>query len=301
MSILSPAVESSLDSAAQQNGRQQNGRQGRQAIEPRKVAFDYPEDLQPVWSSDVPEFSIAANSISLLMPYVEPYVIRAIKSASGELEGELAKDADAFCRQEAQHHHQHKKFNRLLGSHYQGLARVEGWMKRTYEWLWRTRSQGFSLAFAAGAETVAYTLARWTEARMGRLFSNAEPTMATLFLWHLAEEVEHKSVAYDVYREVDGRRWLLAVAMFWAALITGVFGIVGSLYMLSKERRLFKPATYVAMLPWSVSFIFELLPAMAVASLSRSHHPTDLTDPLWFSLFLDGYDPESGTIPLVEI
>jgi predicted metal-dependent hydrolase len=270
-------------------------------IATRKVAFTYPTDLDPVWNQRLPEFAIAANSISLLMPHVEPYVIKAIKSASDQLSGELALDAEAFCAQEAQHHKQHQKFNRILAQHYRGLNRLDRWMKRTYEWFWRSRSQGFSLAFAAGAETVAYTLARWTESRMGKLFSGAEPTMSTLFLWHLAEEVEHKSVAYDVYKTVDGRRWLLAVAMFWAGLITGVFGVMGSLYMLKAERRLFKPGTYLRMLPWTVSFIFDLLPAMAVASLSNKHHPNDLTDPQWFALFLQGYDPDSGTIELVEI
>lgn len=271
------------------------------AISPRKVTFTYPDDLEPVWSRDVPEFSIAANSISLLMPHVEPYVIKAVKSAGDQIDPELATAAEAFCAQEAQHHRQHQKFNRILAQHYPGVVRLERWMKLTYDWLWRTRSQSFSLAFAAGAETVAYTLARWTESRMGRLFSNAEPTMATLFLWHLAEEVEHKSVAYDVYSEVDGRRWLLAVAMFWAAFITGVFGVMGSLYMLKVERKLFRPGTYVRMIPWTVSFIFDLLPAMAVGSLSKNHHPSDLSDPQWFSLFLMGYDPDTRTIPVVEI
>jgi hypothetical protein len=77
--------------------------------------------------------------------------------------------------------------------------------------------------------------------------------------------------------------------------------VMGSLYMLKVERRVLKPGTYARMLPWTISFIFDLLPAMAVASLSNKHHPNDLTDPQWFSLFLQGYDSDSGTIELVEI
>jgi predicted metal-dependent hydrolase len=271
------------------------------ALQTRRISFEYAEDLDPVWNKSVPEFAIAANSISLLMPFVEPYVIKAVKAVSSDLCGPLVNEADAFCRQEAQHHKQHQAFNRILATHYSGIPRIERWMKRTYDWLFRTRSRGFSLAFAAGAETVAYCLARWTEARLGKLFRDAEPTMATLFLWHLAEEVEHKSVAYDVYQAVDGRRWLAAVAMFWAALITGVFGVAGSLYFLKAEGRLLKPKTYLRMIPWTVSFIFELLPAMAVASLSKKHHPNDLADPQWFALFLEGYDAETGRIPLVQV
>lgn len=267
----------------------------------RKVSFVYPADLEPVWNPNLPEFAIAANSISLLMPFVEPYVIRSINSVSGELYGPLANEADAFCRQEAQHHKQHQRFNQILGAHYNGVKRLERAMERVHNWLWRTRSRDFSLAYAAGFETIAYTLARWTERRMGRVFRGADPTMSTLFLWHLAEEVEHKSVAFDVYRQVSGRRWLAAGAMFTAAMVTGVFGILGSLYFLGAERRLFKPVAYWRMIGWMVTFVFDLLPAMAVAALAKNHHPNDLTDPQWFEVFLAGFDPETGQIPLVEL
>ena len=36
---------------------------------------------------------------------------------------------------------------------------------------------------------------------------------ATMFLWHLAEEVEHKTVAFDVYQAVDGSKLRYAASM----------------------------------------------------------------------------------------
>ena len=101
---------------------------------------------------------------------------------------------------------------RLVAARYPRLARVEGWMRRTYGWLGRTRSQRFNLAFAAGSETIAFTLARWTEEHLGELFTGADPVPTTLFLWHLAEEVEHKSAAFDVYEAIDGSRLRYAFA-----------------------------------------------------------------------------------------
>ena len=51
--------------------------------------------------------------------------------------------------------------------------------------------------------TIAFTLARWVDENLGSFFAGADPVPATLFLWHLAEEVEHKTVAFDVWEAVE--------------------------------------------------------------------------------------------------
>lgn len=38
----------------------------------RAVKLEYPSDMDPMWAK-LPEFACAANSVSLLMPHVEPY------------------------------------------------------------------------------------------------------------------------------------------------------------------------------------------------------------------------------------
>src|SRR3546814_7851182 len=34
--------------------------------------------------------------------------------------------------------------------------------------------------------------------------TDVDPEMAQLFLWHAAEEIEHRHVAYDVYQHIGG-------------------------------------------------------------------------------------------------
>src|SRR5262249_26243504 len=39
------------------------------------------------------------------------------------------------------------------------------------------------------------------------LFDNGDPRVAPLFLWHLVEEIEHRSSAYVLYNAVVKNRW----------------------------------------------------------------------------------------------
>jgi predicted metal-dependent hydrolase len=130
----------------------------------RRVSFAYPEDLRPAWNPRRPEFAfaLAANSVSLIMPHAEPYFVRVTRAALPQLDPPLRAEAEAYLRQEAQHHAQHRRFNDLLVARCPALARLDGWMAAAYGRLERTRSLRFNLAFAAASETIAYSLARWT-------------------------------------------------------------------------------------------------------------------------------------------
>ena len=45
------------------------------------------------------------------------------------------------------------------------------------------------------------------------IFHSADPAMAKLWRWHALEETEHKAVAFDVFQQVSGNKWLLRRAM----------------------------------------------------------------------------------------
>ncbi|CAN5687020.1 metal-dependent hydrolase [soil metagenome] len=263
----------------------------------RRVQFEYPPDITPVWTPRFPELSAAANGVSLLMPYVEPYVVTSVRSVLDELDPELRVTARAFIAQETQHHVQHRRFNALLIPQVPGLERVEGWMQRTYGWLARRRSSRFGLAFAAAFETVAFALARWTESHMRQLFDGADAQVTTLFLWHLAEEVEHKAVAFDVYQQIDGSRLRYLRAGAVAVVLLSWFTLFSTLTMLRAQRRLLHPVVWWRLIVWGTSLAFEVLPNLFVSAMP-SHHPNDFADPSVLTNWLSYYDPETRTMPL---
>jgi uncharacterized protein len=263
----------------------------------RRVRFEYPADLDPAWIPARPEFAHMANGLSLLMPYAEPLFIKAVRSGMDELDPEMQERAEAYIRQEVGHHRQHARFNELIRARHPAVARVEGWMRRCADWVTDTRSRRFNLAFSAGGEIMSFLLARWVDEHASQLFAGADPVATTLFLWHLSEEVEHKSMAFDVYEAVDGSRLRYALAMVLGTALLGFFVWAAALVMLRDDGRLWRPMTHLRLARWALSAAFELFPAMLMSALP-GHHPDDFTDPLYLTTLLRQYDPETQTMPL---
>jgi predicted metal-dependent hydrolase len=245
------------------------------------VHLRHAEGLDPAWNPRYPELAYAVDGVSLLMPYAEPYFVRTVRAAIPDLEADepdLAETAAAFCRQEARHHGEHRRFNDLVAEGRPGVVRLERWMDRTYGHLECRRSARFSLAFAAASETIAFSIARWADRHHHELFDDVDPTTAELFQWHLAEEVEHKAVAHDVYTAVDGSKLRYAVAAATTFTILAWFTVLTVLTLLFGSGRWRSAACWFRLLRWAFLIGFLTLPDL-VASCLPGHHPSDLADP----------------------
>lgn len=262
----------------------------------RRVRFEYPDDMDPMWTPRLPEFAAAANAISLGMPYAEPLFIKAVRLTFDEIDDDLRARTETYIKQETGHHTQHKHFNDIVNEHYPATRRLQRWMDRSTAWVWG-RSTRFRVAFAAGGETISYGVARWTEKHVGELMDSAEPVAATLFLWHLAEEIEHKSSTYDVFEATDGSRLRYALALTVGFLSISFFTMIGAFMQLWSERRLWKPVAWFRLLRLATSLAFVLVPVMVVSAMP-GHHPSEFADPVLLPTWLRQYDPVTETMPL---
>ncbi len=264
----------------------------------RRVKFAWPEDQTDTWHHSMPEFGCGANAISLLMTYAEPYGVGQMRKGLGQFEpdADLAERADSLMRQEMAHLRAHKDFNKALTAHSR-TARV---LDRVGKWMFgrlAKRSVAFGVAFAAAFEIVAFASARWAEAGLRRYFTGADEQSATLFLWHLAEEIEHKGIAHDVLlaHPTAAKKYKLALPVAFIALIG--FTAVGGLSLFVTSRHVFNPMRWARLIGWGVSFAFVVMP-VAATSLTRGFHPDQLIDPPWMKMWLSEYDEASETMPL---
>lgn len=262
----------------------------------RRVRFEYPDDFDPMWAPQLPEFAAAANAISLGMPYAEPQFIRAVQSTYDRLDPELRARTDSYADQETGHYTQHARLNAIVVARYPTMRHVQRLLAANDAWVER-RSQRFRVAYAASGETISYSVARWTEARLGTLMDRADPIAATLYCWHLAEEIEHKSSTYDVFEATDGSRlryaWTAAIGFVTITLFT----FLGALVQLHGEKRLRYPICWYRLFALGISMAFETLPTLVVSSLP-GHHPNDFVDPIYLPTWLGQYDPVTATMPL---
>lgn len=179
------------------------------SITVRRPSFVWPEDLGLMPYPDDPGRSCDLVALSFTLPYLEPYLIRTMRLAGKEIEDpELAAEMKAFSGQEAQHFQNHARINDIVRSQLtdgraEQMRALEADLDADYRHFSATKSLAFNLAYAEGFEAMTFALARST---MGDESStSAAPGWLDLMAWHLAEEIEHRTVTFDAYDRIVGK------------------------------------------------------------------------------------------------
>lgn len=184
------------------------------AIVVRRMNFEFSTDIDPVFIAGQPEESYTNLALSLLLPYLEPYLIRSMRAARPKVtDPTLAAELDAFTAQEGQHYRQHARFNAALRAKFSGVEALERELDEDYKRFTSDRSLRFNLAYAEGFESLTAVMA-CDAARRG--FDGWSPAARDLFEWHLLEELEHRTVAFDVYQKVCGDYFYRVIVGFYA-------------------------------------------------------------------------------------
>ena len=174
---------------------------GSSDIRVRAIEFDLEAGRGGLWNPRIPEVSHALNAFQLALPYLEPYFIDAVREGARALDDpRLRADAHAFCSQEANHSREHGRYNRLLRKRYPRVEAFERNLQRVLTERRRTEPLAERLAFTAACEAITGELSRFLVRHAAEWFAGADPHFAALMVWHAVEEIEHKSVAFDVLR-----------------------------------------------------------------------------------------------------
>ncbi len=168
------------------------------------MQFDFPDGIDPLIVEGQPEESYRTLGLSLLLPYLEPYLIRTMNEAKKRIDDpDLLKDLEGFNAQEGQHFRHHRRFNEAVRMEgFPKLPELEEELDADYRRFTETRSLKFNLAYAEGFEalTTAAACYSFENDQLGRM----HPSARELLGWHLVEELEHRTVAFDVYDHIFG-------------------------------------------------------------------------------------------------
>lgn len=175
----------------------------------RRPEFEWPSDLPVLPLPHDPSRSCELVALSFTLPYLEPYLIRTMRVAAKEVtDGDLAAEMKAFSGQEAQHYKNHARVNEVVRSKLgpdaaAQMRLLEDALDADYRRFSIEKSLAFNLAYAEGFEAMTFSLAR-SVLRVADV-EGAVPAWANLIAWHLAEEIEHRTVTFDAYEAVVGR------------------------------------------------------------------------------------------------
>jgi predicted metal-dependent hydrolase len=190
----------------------------------RKLEIDLSRGFPRRWHGGDAFRSQFFNALSMSFPVGEQFFIDSVREAARRLpdtpeHAALRDTVQDFIGQEATHRRIHGLFNEELAR--QGLDnRWQDWAKRRAERA-RRLPPLHALAATCAYEHLTAVLADGT-LRYPRWLGDSGPTMQTLWRWHAAEETEHRSVAFDLFRALGGSHrlrigWYLYVLATFAA------------------------------------------------------------------------------------
>lgn len=173
-------------------------------ITARKMNFDFdPEEVPRWWFKNNPVLTHAANGLHLVFPEGEQFFIRSVRHYEDRIQDpDLKARIRGFYAQEARHGAEHtRSFEMLRRQGYDMTDWLDTYRRRVTQ-LERIAPPILRLSVTVALEHLTATLGE--NALVDPYLDNMHPTMRGLLKWHAAEEIEHKSVAYDVFTAVGG-------------------------------------------------------------------------------------------------
>lgn len=274
-------------------------------IVPRDLKFGMDDSVPSRWSPQQPEFSHVASAFMGALPYLEPYFIQNLREAIPLLSDErIARDARAFIQQEARHAQQHRDWNQVLARRFPGFDKLERAIKTRLAKSRKEHSLPFRLAYTSGYEALTYQIACFILEERQLLLQDADPRMLAMLAWHAAEEVEHKSVAFDVFQAVHGG-YLLRVVGLAAAFVSSLRDIRAMMFFLMREDGLLRDAESRARLrKVRLRLLSKVVPEFR-HYLRPSYHPSQHDDPrvvtAWLAEHSDGHDLRRLSVELLDL
>lgn len=240
------------------------------------------------WAPEDPEFAQFWNGASTFLPYLEPFLNKAVREGANRLpdnQAALREDCRIFIAQEGRHYRNHAKFNQLLrNSGYPGLAEREAKMKADYERFWTQGGLKYSLGYAEGFETLGPIIACFfLEGSHELQKPSVDDPTADLWRWHFAEEYEHRHVCnYLFHRTYPKAYWYRLYGICYAGRHMLTYMISTGLYLLREDYKAGRIKT-----PWRSRFrtgamlvrLFAFVIPRLFKCLGPGYDPADLPPP----------------------
>lgn len=184
--------------------------------------FDESEVSKYCWDNNA-WYSAYIMTFSAVLPAGERFIIDSVRALREKIrEPDLRDRATGLIGQEAIHSRIHQRFNDIYELKGIPMHRIEKLSHKLYvDFILPKLSDENRLAIACGIEHMTAIMAEETFGSQPQKLEMLDPVARDFIAWHLLEELEHKSVAFDIYNELDGSyvRRIAAFLGIWAVSI----------------------------------------------------------------------------------
>jgi uncharacterized protein len=237
-----------MNTSAQANTHQ-HGKPDEADLVVRHLNVDLSKGFPTYWNGNDAYRSQLLNALSFMFPVGEQFFIDSVRHFAKEVEAkglhELSREIKLFVGQEATHRHLHQQYNdQLVAKGY------SPWVERTLKRVIKASARIAPINHLAATAAYEHYTALLGDGllRHHSWTKDMEPTMREVWLWHAAEESEHKAVAMDTYLAVGGGYWRRVIIYFLVSIEFFTYTMIQTSLMLHKDRVLHKPGTWLSAL-----------------------------------------------------
>jgi predicted metal-dependent hydrolase len=171
----------------------------------RRLPWDF-EGVDFVWNESDPAFAITMNKVTFFAIGFEKYICQSMNDAEKLItDPKVLEECKDFRAQESIHSMAHRKHAKALIDRYPGLQAALDISVKLYDELYAAHDIKYHLAYVGGLESIFTPSFRLMLDNREPLFSKGDTRVASLFLWHFCEEIEHRSSGVMVYDHVYGQ------------------------------------------------------------------------------------------------
>ncbi|WP_045121100.1 metal-dependent hydrolase [Haliangium ochraceum] len=226
-----------------------------------------------------------ANGVNLLFPAGERFFVRSVKHYLERFrdDPEMSAQIRGFFGQEGSHAREHERFFATMEAQgYEIRKFLEVYQHISFDIIEKAVPPVLRLATTAACEHFTALLAEV-------VFDNgaldkAHPLMRELLTWHAAEELEHKTVAFDVLKHVDARYSVRVGGLAIATALLAGWWVAATAMLLRQDRvpRAQRRRERSLMKGWRArphSVARDIFARGIRDYLRRDFHPSDRPDP----------------------
>lgn len=242
----------------------------------RRLNVDLDPGFSRLWNGGDAFATHFFNTLSMMFPEGEQYFVDSTRAFLPEIERShsdtLARTVREFVSQESAHRHMHVRYNRELtrqGYHNRVEARIRARI-RIMRWFAPRSRLAVVLAYEHFTAVLGDGFLRYPE------WSQAmEEPLKTVWAWHAAEETEHKSVAFDVYRAAGGGYLRRVLWFFYVSTVFTLDLLRQTANLLRRDQALMRFSTWRSAfrLWWGTNGFGRHIIPHWLAYLSPRFHP----------------------------
>jgi hypothetical protein len=187
----------------------------------RRLLVDMEKPIPRHWCAGDPFRTALFDALSMSFPVGEQFFIDSVrngfKALPADRQEQFRAEVQGFVGQEATHRRLHSLYN----AHLEKMGLVNDWEPRARKRLQQLEGQHVLhwLGITAANEHFTAIFADFM-LHNADLLGDRDERLKTLWLWHSAEESEHKSTAFDLYQALGGNhewrvKWMRRVTVFF--------------------------------------------------------------------------------------